>query len=66
MKMELLILDSVKFLDLNMDELKSLNGGEVTRSSSVFYDVMYTVTYAITRSEIFTKDFWVEWGYAIL
>lgn len=63
--MDLNIVNPVKLLHLNKDELKSIDGGKVTRESSVFYDAVYSVTYLITRSEIFTKNFWVEWSDAI-
>jgi len=49
-----------------MEELRSFNGGEPNKSTSFFYDAVYTISYLIKRSEIFTFAFWEEWGYAIL
>jgi hypothetical protein len=54
------------FRELSPEELKSFNGGEPTKSTSFFYDVVYSVSYLIGKSEIFTFKFWEEWGYAVL
>jgi len=64
--MNLNIILNEPFRELSPEELKSLNGGEPTKSSSFFYDVVYSVSYLIGKSEIFTFAFWEEWGYAIL
>lgn len=60
------IVDGVNLLDLSLEELKSLNGGAPAKSSSFIYDAVYSLSYIISRSEIFTSNFWVEWGYAVL
>jgi hypothetical protein len=52
--------------ELSIEELKSFIGGEPQKSSNFPYDVVYYATYLITRSEILTAKFWVDWGYAIL
>lgn len=52
--------------ELSSGELKSLNGGVPTRSTSFFYDAVYSVFYLIGKSEVFTYKFWEEWGYAVL
>jgi hypothetical protein len=54
------------FRELSSEELKSFNGGEPTKSSSFFYDVVYSVSYLIGKSEIFTSNFWEEWSFAVL
>jgi hypothetical protein len=51
--------------ELSLDELKSFNGGEPNKSTSFFYDAVYSVFYLIGKSEIFTTKFWVEWDDAI-
>jgi len=51
--------------ELSSEELKSFNGGAPTKSTSFFYDAVYTVSYLIGKSEIFTYAFWVEWDEAI-
>ena len=63
--MDLNIIQTVNLHELTMEELKSFNGGEPTKSTSFFYDAVYTVSYWITKSEIFTFKFWVEWDEAI-
>ena len=52
--------------ELSSGELKSFNGGAPTKSTSFFYDAVYSVFYLIGKSEIFTFNFWEEWGYAVL
>lgn len=51
--------------ELSSEELKSFNGGAPTKSTSFFYDLVYSVSYLIGKSEILTAQFWVEWDEAI-
>lgn len=52
--------------DLTINEMKMINGGEPSKSTSFFYDAVYYATYYITKSEILTFKFWEDWGYSIL
>lgn len=60
------VFSAVNFREMTLEELRSFNGGEPTKSTSFFYDAIYAVSYWITKSEILTFAFWEEWGYAIL
>ena len=51
--------------ELSSEELKSFNGGEPTKKTSFFYDLVYGAFYLIGKSEILTAKFWVEWDEAI-
>jgi len=53
-------------MELSIEELKSYNGGEPKKGTNFPYDVVYYVSYFVTRSEILTAKFWIDWGYAIL
>jgi hypothetical protein len=63
--MDLNIINKINLRDLTADELKCFNGGEPNKSTSFIYDAVYSVFYLIGKSEIFTKQFWVEWDEAI-
>jgi hypothetical protein len=52
--------------ELSSKELKFINGGAITDTSTPIYDAFYAVFYLLRKSEIFTCKFWEEWGYAIL
>ncbi|MCL6102132.1 MAG: hypothetical protein M1292_06525 [Bacteroidetes bacterium] len=64
--MDLNIICHGNLRELSSGELKSHNGGEITKSTSFFYDAVYSVFYLIGKSEILTLNFWEEWGYAVL
>ncbi len=59
------IMHVLNLRELSSEELKTLNGGEPTKSTTFFYDVVYSVFYLIGKSEILTRQFWVEWDEAI-
>jgi hypothetical protein len=50
---------------LTLEELTLVNGGEPNKSTSFIYDAVYSLFYLIGKSEILTRDFWVEWDEAI-
>ncbi len=52
--------------ELSLKELKFINGGAITNTSTTIYDAFYAVFYLLKKSEILTCKFWKEWGYAIL
>jgi len=58
--------NSAILMELSIEELKSYNGGEPKKGTNFPYDVVYYVSYFVTRSEILTAKFWIDWGYAIL
>lgn len=53
-------------IELSSEELKAINGGAPTKSTSSIYDAVYYLFYLVRKSEIFTYKFWEEWGYAVL
>lgn len=70
--MEPFINFEANFRELTSEEARFVNGGEPTKSTSIFYDGFYYASNLLTRgvkaivnTGIFTLQFWVEWDEAI-
>jgi hypothetical protein len=63
--MDSTIVNKVNLRVLTLEELTLVNGGEPNKSTSFIYDAVYSLFYLIGKSEILTRDFWVEWDEAI-
>ncbi|MCX6238539.1 MAG: hypothetical protein NTY07_13435 [Bacteroidia bacterium] len=57
-----------KIRELTLEELKFIDGGDPTKSTSFIYDFAFSVTYLVGRAvkEMGTSQFWIEWEFAIL
>lgn len=71
--MEIIQFKECSFIELPPAEMKCVNGGAPSKTSSFFYDALYSTTHvlvnginAIRNTGIFTFQFWEEWGYSIL
>jgi len=66
--MNLTICKAVYVTEMSANELKLIDGGAPTRSTSFFYDAFYYMSFGIGTAlkEMTTMEFWEQWDDAML